>query len=124
MSIATMSARVHAMTPQEELIGSLSRERVTLAVRYAGAQAVEDIGEARRWLAYALGTDISESQFVQLAMAYEQRERTEDADLEFWFEVPNTIANREAVQANADEAIERTVAVLTNRLCAQLGVSA
>jgi hypothetical protein len=124
MSIATMSRRLHEMTPEDELIGSLTRERVTLAVRYAGAQALEDIGEARRWLAFALGTDIQDATFVQLSMAFEQRERVEEGDLEFWHGVPNTEANRERLRFGMDNAIEVTVAVLAQRLCSQLGVAA
>jgi len=124
MSIATLSARVHAMTPQDELIGSLTKERIALAVRYAGAQSVEDPGEAHRWLAYALGTEVPNYLFMKVALAYEQRERLEDCDLEFWYEMPSTASNRERLQANADKAIEFEVARLTTRLCTQLGVTA
>lgn len=123
MSITTIYRRIYKSIPQDELIGSLTRERVALAVRYAGSQASEGIGEARRWLAYALGTDISESMFVQLAMAFEQRERAEEGDLEFWFELENTDANRKHLQNSAEVAIEHTVYILSNRLCSQLGLS-
>lgn len=122
MSIATLSRSIQELTPQDELIGSLTKERVTLAVRYAGANAVEGITEARLWLAYALGTEVTAQQFHQVAMAYEQRERLEDCDLEFWYEVSNTAANRAHMQDDADQAITYTVLQLTNLLCTQLGV--
>jgi hypothetical protein len=123
MSIATMSARVHALTPQDELIGSLTKERIELAVRYAGAQAIEGISEARHWLAYALTTDIPLS-FFSLASAFEKREQLEDCDLEFWYELANTEANRAAMQAKADYSIDYCVRHLTAILCTQLGLAA
>lgn len=124
MSISTMSARVHQLTPQDELIGSLTKERVQLAVRYAGANAVEDTDKARRWLAYALDTDIPYFVFLKLSVAYEQREQLEDCDLEFWYELPATEANRAHLQEQADKAIEFEVDRLATRLCTQLGVTA
>jgi hypothetical protein len=123
MSIATMSARVHALTPQDELIGSLTQERIELAVRYAGGQSLEGIEEAKHWLAYALGTDVP-LPFYSLATAFDQREQLEDCDLEFWYELRNTEANRAAMQAKADYSIDYCVRHLTAILCAQLGVTA
>ena len=121
MSIATMSARVHAMTPQDELIGSLTKERITLAVRYAGSQAVESTEEAKHWLAYALNTDIPLS-FHTLASAFERREQLEDCDLEFWYD--ETEDQRERLQVKADASIDYCVNYLTNQLCSQLGITA
>lgn len=123
MSIATMSARVHAMTPQDELIGSLTKERIALAVRYAGAQSLEGIAEAKHWLGYALNTDIPLS-FVTLAIAFEKREELEDCDLEFWYEIANTEENRIAMKAKAEYSIDYCVRHLTSQICFDLGVTA
>jgi hypothetical protein len=123
MSIATMSARVHALTPQDELIGSLTKERIELAVRYAGAQSLEGTEEAKHWLAYALGTDVPLA-FYTLATAFERRDQLEDCDLEFWYELANTEANRAAMQAKAEYSIDYCVRHLSAVLCTQLGVAA
>jgi len=122
MSIATLSRRIQELTPEDELIGSLTRERIALAVRYAGGQASEGIQEARHWLAYALGTDIPVS-FSTLAAAYERREQLEDCDLEFWYDTTNTEYNRIALQLRADNSIDYCVKHLTTLLCTQLGVT-
>jgi hypothetical protein len=124
MSIATMSARVHALTPQDELIGSLTKERIELAVRYAGAQSLEGIEEARHWLAYALGTDVPTVTFAGLAAAFERREQLEDCDLEFWYDIANTEANRAAMQAKAEYGIDYCVRHLSSILSHELRVTA
>jgi hypothetical protein len=124
MSIATMSAKAHALIPQDELIGSLTRERVQLAVRYAGAQAIEDFETARHWLAYALGTDVPFGTFDRLTEAFQQREWLEYCDLEFWHDTRNTENNRYALKVKADETVTYCVASLSNVLCSQLGVTA
>lgn len=124
MSIATLSLRVHAMTPEDELIGSFTKERVAAAVRYAGGQSLEDGPTASRlWLAYALETDIPEHDFTQLHCAFVQARETETVDLEFWYDVANTPENREALQRGADMTIDHCVILLTNRLSTQLGVA-
>ena len=123
MSIATLSARVHAMTPQDELIGSLTKERIELAVRYAGAQSLEGTEEAKHWLAYALNTNIPLS-FFTLATAFERREQLEDCDLEFWYELRNTEANRVAMKAKAEYSIDYCVRHLSAILSTQLGITA
>ena len=124
MSIATLSAKVQELIPADELIGSLTKERVGLMVRYAGAMSMDRGGEARLWLAYALGTEIPEHDFVQLAMAVQQAQETETVDLEFWYDVANTPENRAQLQHGADMTIDHCVILLTNRLCTQLGVTA
>jgi len=111
------------MTPQDELIGSLTKERIELAVRYAGAQSLEGTEEAKHWLAYALNTDIPLS-FFTLATAFERREQLEDCDLEFWYELRNTEDNRVAMKAKADYSIDYCVRHLSAILCTQLGVTA
>lgn len=123
MSIATLSARVHAMTPQDELIGSLTKERIELVVRYAGAQSLEGAPAAKHWLAYALGTDVPLA-FYTLATAYNNREQLEDCDLGFWYDLANTEANREAMKAKAEYSIDYCVRCLSAILCTQLGVTA
>lgn len=125
MSIATLSAKVHALTPPDDLIGSLTKERVAAMVRYAGGQSMEDGATASRlWLAYALETDIPEHDFTQLHCAFVQARETETVDLEFWYEVANTEENRAALQRGADMTIDHCVILLTNRLATQLGVTA
>lgn len=125
MSIATLSAKVHALTPPDELIGSLTKERVGLMVRYAGAMSLGD-GEAaaRHWLAYALETDIPEHDFSQLYHAVQQAEETGTIDLMHWYDIANTDENRAALQRGADMVIDHCVILLTNRLATQLGVTA
>lgn len=123
MSVATLSRRVHAMTPEDELIGSLTRERVTLLVQEAGNLSLADYMAGKCWLAYALNTDIPINAFDQLAAAFRQAEETKDCDLEYWYDVPNTPENREALQKGADMTIDHCVILLTNRLCTQLGLS-
>jgi hypothetical protein len=109
------------MTPEDELIGSLTRERVSLLVRYAGSQSLEGIEAARHWLAFALTTDIPLS-FHTLAAAFDRREQLEDCDLEFWYD--ETEDQRERLQAKADASIDYCVNYLTNQLCSQLGITA
>jgi len=123
MSIATLSARVHSMTPQDELIGSLTKERIALAVRYAGAQSLEGTEAAKHWLAYALGTDVPLA-FHTLANAFDRREQLEDCDLDFWYDMPNTEDNRVAMKAKAEHSIDYCVRGLTTQLCLDLGVTA
>jgi len=125
MSIATLSAKVHALTPSDELIGSLTKERIGLMVRYAGAMSLDN-GEtpARLWLAWALETDIPEHDFTQLHASFDQARETETVDLMHWYDIANTDENRAALQRGADMTIDHCVILLTNRLCTQLGVTA
>jgi hypothetical protein len=123
MSVSTISATLHHLTPTDELIGSLTRERVALAVRYAGAHAAEDRSQARWWLANALNTEVPYS-FITLATAFEQREQLQDCDLDFWYGIPNTEANRLRLEAKADDSIEYCVEYLSAKLCAQLELTA
>ena len=123
MSIATLSRIVHELTPPDELIGSLTKERVAAMVRYAGAMSLGD-GQAagRHWLAYALEMDIPEHDFSQLYHAFVQAQETETVDLDFWYGVANTAENRERLQQGADMTIDHCVILLTNRLSTQLQV--
>lgn len=123
-TIASISRRVREMTPEDELIGSLTRERVTLLVQEAGNLSLADTMAGKCWLAYALNCDIPANAFDQLAAAFEQAEATKDCDLEYWYDVPNTPENREQLQRGADMIIDHCVILLTNRLCTQLGVTA
>lgn len=123
MSIATMSRRVHDMTPTDELIGSLTKERVGLMVRYAGAMALEEGQSAgRHWLAYALDTDVPEHDYTQMHYAFLQAHETETVDLEHWYDIANTDENRAQIQRGADMTIDHCVILLTNRLATQLQV--
>lgn len=123
MSIATISAGQHRDIPADELIGSLTRQRVALLVRYAGAQTLDGPNEAKHWLAYALNTEIPYGAFDQLREAFTTAHDLEDADLEYWYDVPNTIANKEAMQRGAEVVIDSCVENLTRLLCAELGVN-
>lgn len=125
MSVTTLSAKVQELTPADELIGSLTKERVGLMVRYAGAHSLSE-GQAagRHWLAYALETDIPESDYSQLHHSLVQAHETETVDLEWWYGVANTPENRVNLQRGADMTIDHCVILLTNRLCTQLGVTA
>jgi hypothetical protein len=124
VSIQTLSRKVRELTPEDELIGSLTKERVNLMVRYAGAYAMDN-GEAagRHWLAYALETDIPEHDFSQLYHSFIQARETETVCLEFWYGVANTTENREQLQRGADMTIDHCVILLANRLSTQLGVA-
>lgn len=123
-TIATISRRVHELTPEDELTGSLTKERVAAMVRYAGALSLEDGQSAgRHWLAYALDTDVPEHDYSQLYHAFVQTHETESVDLEWWYGLSNTVANREALQKGADMTIDHCVILLTNRLCTQLRVA-
>lgn len=123
-NIATMSAKVHALTPEDELIGSLTRERITLLVHEAGNMSVEhDFMAARCWLAYALNCDIPVNAFEQLYYAYRQAEDVKECDLELWWDLANTEANRDMMKRAASMTIDHCVIVLTNSLSTQLGVS-
>lgn len=125
MSIATMSIKTHEMTPQDELIGSMTRERVSLLVRAAGAMSVEKTArEARYWLAHMLDIEVPASRFDQVCWAFAERERLEEGDLEFWFGVPNTTANRLAMQITSEETIAGTIAICAQRLSADLELTA
>lgn len=123
MSIATMSARTHSMTPGDELIGSLTPERVKLAVTYAGAQSIESSYlEAQHWLTYALNTGIPANAFRQVCAAFEECEHIESGDLDFWFGGPNTEAHREALRQTSDETLAETISRCTNLLVTELGL--
>jgi hypothetical protein len=120
-----MSARVHTMTPEDELIGSMTRERVSLLVRAAGAMSVEKTTrEARYWLSYALGIEVPLSRFDQVCWAFAERERLEDGDLEFWYSVPNTPAHRLAMQTASEETIAETIELCASRLATELELTA
>ena len=123
MSIATLSAKIQALIPEDELVGSLTKERVGLMVRHAGQMSLEsNAGEARYWLAYALSTDIPVSGWDQVCSAYSTVEHLQEADLEWWYEIANTQANRENILRDAEGVLDVTVQTLTNKLCAQLGI--
>jgi hypothetical protein len=118
-----MSAKVHALTPEDELIGHLTRERITLLVQEAGHFSRNDLLTGRLWLAYAVNADIPVNAYDQLAAAYEHAEVTQTCDLDYWYDIPNTEENRAQLLRGADMIIDHTVIHLTNLLCAQLGVS-
>jgi hypothetical protein len=124
MSIASLSAKIQSLIPEDELIGSLTKERVGLMVRHAGQMSLESTAsEARYWLAYALNTDIPVGGFDQLCSAFRTHEHLQDADLEHWYDLANTEFNRERILRDAEGILDLTVSILTNNLCAQLGVS-
>jgi hypothetical protein len=123
-TLARLSARIHAMIPPDELIGSLTRQRITLLVQEAGEKYIEDgHSPAKHWLAYALNTDIPDNAFEQVCAAFTQAREVENCDLVWWYDLPNTIENRAQLQRGADLTIDFAVEVLANRLCSQLGVS-
>lgn len=122
MSLATLSARMQILTPTDEMIGSLTRERVALAVRYAGGQVIDGPENAQRWLAYALNTDIPYGAWNQLEEAFKMAHNLEDCDLLYWFDVQNTFVNREMMLRHAESIIDSCVENLSRLLCAQLGV--
>lgn len=121
-TIGSLATRVHNMTPKDELIGSLTRERVTLLVQEAGNLTRADLLAAKCWLSYALNADIPANAFDQLAAAFEQAEMVKDCDLMYWYDVPNSWINRAKLQRGADMTIDHCVILLTNRLCTQLGI--
>lgn len=121
-NIATMSAKVQSMIPEDELIGSLTRERVTLLAYEAGYMSQNDLMAARCWLAYALNCDIPVNAFEQLYYAVQQGHTVKDVDLMYWYDVPNTPENRAQLQRGADMTIDHCVIHLSNLLCTQLGV--
>lgn len=123
-NIATMSAKVHAMTPEDELIGSLTRERITLLVQEAGNLALTDAMAARCWLAYALSTDIPKNLFEALYCSFVQAEEVKTCDLVLWYDMASTPENREVLQRGADMTIDHCVIMLANALCQQLEVTA
>lgn len=125
MSIAPLSARVHSMIPADELVGSLTKQRVELLVRRAGCMSVEDGGDADqagRWLAYAVEADLPYGLFMQLNAAYSSAKDIEECDLMNWFDIPNTDANRASLLKDADVAIDSAVEALTVRLCSKLSI--
>jgi hypothetical protein len=126
VSIATLSAKTNAMIPEDELIGSLTRERVSLLVRYAGGRAFLETGftPARLWLAHMLDTEIPVNAFEALCQAGTTAAMMEDLDLELWYDTPNTDADRARLQADADDIFTHCVENLTTLLCTQLGITA
>lgn len=123
MSIPTLSARMQAMKTQDEVIGALTKERVALAVRYAGGQVIDGPDDAKHWLAWALNTDIPYGAWDQLSEAFQTAHYLEDADLMYWYDVPNTIANREMMLRHTEILIDSCVENLARLLCSQLGVT-
>jgi hypothetical protein len=125
MSIATMAARVHAMTPEDELIGSMTRERVSLLVRYTGGHKFLEVGftPAQLWLAHMLDTEVPAREYDDLIAAFTSANMVEEADLDLWFDMDNSEATRGVLQRQADYAVDVCVMNLTNLLCTQLGVS-
>lgn len=128
MSSATLARRAaqqEAPVPADEVIGSMTRERIALLVRATGQRYLEDGGSpAKHWLAHMLDTEIPYGAYDQLCGAYSQAARVDNCDLEFEFDVPNTDANREAMQRACEQTIDFCVDRLTVLLCTQLGVSA
>lgn len=122
MSMTALSARLTAGTPADELVGSLTRERVALLVRYAGGQVIDGPDDAKHWLAWALNTDIPYGAWYQLSEAFQTAHSLEDADLMYWYDVPNTIANREMMLRHTGMLIDSCVEALTRLLCEQLGL--
>jgi hypothetical protein len=114
---------MHLITPTDELIGSLTKERVALAVRYAGSQVIDGPSNAMRWLAYALNTDVPPGAWNQLEEAFKSAHDLEDCDLMYWYDVPNTHANREHMLRHAGIIIDSCVENLARLLCDQLGVT-
>lgn len=126
MSIATMAAKTHAMTPEDDLIGSLTRERVSLLVRYTGGRKFPEDGylPAKLWLAHMLDTEVPEQGYSDLIAAFVTATMMEDLDLELWYDIKATEANREQLQKQADEVATNCVEALATLLCTQLGVTA
>lgn len=119
-----MTRKVEALTPKDELIGSLTRERITLLAYEAGRMSAEHgLMTGRCWLAYAVNADIPVNAFEQLHYAVQQAHTVKDCDLMYWYDVPNTEANREQLQRGADMTIDHCAIHLANLLCTQLGVS-
>lgn len=121
-----MAAKTRALTPEDELIGSMTRERVSLLVRYAGGHKFLEVGftPAQHWLAHMLDTEVPGEAYDDLIAAFTSATMIEDDDLELWYDIPNTEANRERMQKQADEAATNCVEALTTLLCTQLGVTA
>lgn len=126
MSIAALSTRIRSLTPPEELIGSFTRERVALMVRYAGTHIApqEGLRGAVRWLAYHLDTDVPVDPMMSVAITADDAQNLETCDLMYWFDVENTEANRESMQQAADATLTVNVEALTNILCVQMGIAA
>jgi hypothetical protein len=111
------------ITPQDELIGSLTKERVALAVRYAGGQVIDGPDNAQRWLAYALNTDIPYGAWNQLEEAFKTAHNLEDCDLMYWYDLKDTVENREHLLRHAEMVIDSCIESLARLLCSQLGVT-
>lgn len=128
MSAATLARRAAQQAqpgPADEVIGSMTRERVALLVRATGDRYLEDGGSpAKHWLAHMLDTDVPSGAYDQLCGAYAQAARVDEGDLEFWFDVPNTDSNREALKLACEQTIDFCVDHLATLLCTQLGVTA
>lgn len=125
MSIATLSASVQELTPADELIGTLTRERVELVVRYAANMAVEQgCLQIKRWLAYALDAEIPAKEWEQVYLAASDYRLAAEADLEFWFDMPNTEANREKLVESTGTALDFTIRTCAQHISTDLGLQA
>ena len=123
MSIATLSKRVHDAIPADELVGSLTKQRVELLVRRAGFMSLDDADQAARWLAYAVEVDLPYGLFTQLNAAFSSAKDIEECDLMNWFDMPNTEENRRELLNNAEIGIDGAVAALTQRICERLRIT-
>lgn len=121
MSTSTLSPRIHALTPADELIGSMTKERVELLVRQAGAQSLEDSDQAGRWLAYAVEADVPYSLFQQVNAAYSEYEDLKECDLMYWYDEPESM--REPMLATASDTIDVAVSALVIRICSALRIT-
>jgi hypothetical protein len=126
LSIGTLSTKTHNLIPEDELIGSLTRERVALMIRYAACEIASESGfqSGIRWLAYALDTDVPADAFMNVCLLADEAQGIEERDLMHWYDLANTDENREVMQEVADGTLAISVISLTNLLCAQLGVAA
>jgi hypothetical protein len=71
-----------------------------------------------------LDTEVPLNEYDTLIAAFTMAGSMDEIDLELWYDMVNTDANRAYLQQQADEVANNCVEALTTVLCAQLGITA
>lgn len=102
----------------------LTKGETRLVIRAAAEMVVDcekEADSARRWLAYAVDSDVEETYFKTVVAELETRDHIDGCDLSLWFEVPNTSEQRAILLERQDDVIAAAVNALASSLTGTAG---